>query len=111
MLDFQDEIALMNIFRGSRPIDLEIRDRLISSVSIDRKDTGVGFYSTIKLHPPLGTVPDVKMWELNFTSSKLPSGGSFMCTIVDEGTLELEAVALAGARWPCLDTADQFDEI
>jgi hypothetical protein len=111
MLNFQDEIALRNVFRGSRPIDREICDRLVSSVSIEHQDTGVGFYSTIGILPPLSSVPDVRMWELNFISPKFLHGGSYMCTVINETTLELEAVAFGGEKWPHLDMADQLNEI
>jgi hypothetical protein len=111
MLLHNDEVAIRKIFRGSTPVELEIGSRIESFESIEYVDTGVGFYSTVRVDPPLRAVPEIKMWELNFTNSKFPHGGSLMCSILDASTLKLEGVAFGGAAWPSLSLDDELCEI
>jgi len=97
----QDEIlALELIFRGEDKLSLAIRKRIGEAESINREETGVGFYSTIKLKSPLVEVPGIRMYDYNFNHPDFPYGGSFICAVVSVYELELEAVTFGGADWP-----------
>lgn len=111
MLNQQDIVALNMIFSGTNKLSSEIRKRIHSAINISREETGVGFYSTIKLELPLIEVPEVRMWEYNFSHPYFPNGGSYMCTIVNESELELEAVTLGGANWPNPIDTSLFKEL
>ena len=110
MLPEQDEIALRMIFRDQSVFSLEMVKRIGSAVSLERQETGVGFYSTIKLNPPLSQIPDVKMWEFNFSHPEFPHGGSYMCSVLDDATVELEAVTFGGEKWPSPKMSNLFIE-
>lgn len=111
MLHTQDKLAIEIIFRDSNELSSEIKSRLKHAESTNREETGVGFYSTIKLNSPLKKVPDIKMWEFNFSHPSFPDGGSYMCTIVSENEFELEAVTLGGADWPNPNDPTLFKEL
>lgn len=111
MLNQQDKLALEMIFNNDSQLCTDIKKRIYGAVSINREETGSGFYSTIKLTPPLHNIPDIKMWEFNFKHPNFPDGGSYMCSIVNEFKLELEAVTLGGAVWPNPDNANLFEEL
>ena len=111
MLHTQDKLALEMIFRDSSELSSEIKQSLNGADSTNREETGVGFYSTIKLGSPLVEVPDIKMWEFNFSHPSFPDGGSYMCTVVSENELELEAVTLGGANWPSPTDQTLFEEL
>ncbi|MCX2832922.1 hypothetical protein OQJ64_15205 [Microbulbifer thermotolerans] len=100
MLSQQETLALGLVFRGEDKFSEAVRERIKEAESIDWEATGVGFCSTIKLKSPLAELPDIRMWEFNFSHPDFPHGGSFMCTVVSESELELEAVTLGGADWP-----------
>ncbi len=111
MLRQQEILALKQIFRDGNKLSSAIKDRIDEAVSIDWEETGVGFYSTIRLNVPLDKLPDVRMWEYNFSHPDFPYGGSFMCTVVSESELELEAVTLGGAAWPRHMDPEQLREL
>lgn len=111
MLRQQETLALELIFRGEDKLSKAVRARINEAESIDWEATGVGFYSTIKLKSPLAEVPDIRMWEYNFNHPDFPHGGSFMCTVVSESELELEAVTLGGADWPNPTDPTLFKEL
>lgn len=111
MLNKQEVLGLNLIFSGDDELSRAINERMNDAESIDWEETGVGFYSTIKLKSPLINVPDIRMWEYNFSHPDFPHGGSFMCTIVSENELELEAVTFGGANWPYPTDPSFFKEL
>ena len=111
MLHNQDKLALDMIFRDNSPLSSEIKKLLNGAMSTNREETGVGFYSTIKLDIPLEQVPNIKMWQFTFTHPSFPEGGNYMCSIVSEDELELEAVTLGGADWPNPTSQKLFGEL
>ncbi|WP_431689208.1 hypothetical protein [Hahella sp. NBU794] len=111
MLRQQEILALKLIFRGEDDLSQAIRVRIHEAKSFNWQETGVGFYSTIKLKPPLARAPDIRMWEYNFRHPDFPHGGSFMCSVISDNELELEAVALGGACWPYPTAPEQFKEL
>ncbi|EHV9834101.1 hypothetical protein AB3A53_000207 [Vibrio vulnificus] len=111
MLRQQETLALKLIFRSENELSKAIKERIDEAESIDWEETGVGFYSTIRLKSPLAKVPDIHMWEYNFSHPDFPHGGSFMCTVVSENKLELEAVTLGGVDWPYPTDPVQFKEL
>ena len=111
MLNQQECLALKLIFRGSDDISKAIRERIDQAESTDWEETGVGFYSSIHLKPPLEKIPNIRMWEYNFYYPELPHGGSYMCTFIGKDKLELEAVAFGGADWPYPTDSNKFEEI
>ena len=111
MLRNQEILALELIFRGDDDLSIAIREKINEAESVDWEETGVGFYSKIRMNSLLGELPDVRMWEYNFSHPKFPHGGSFMCTIISESELELEAVAFGGANWPYLNSIEEFKEL
>ena len=110
-LEQQETLALEMIFRGTSGLSDEIKKRMKDAKVLDRDMTGVGFYSTIKLESPLDEVPEIRMWEYNFKHPDFPYGGSYMCTIVNNSELELEAVTLGGANWPNPVGPELFEEL
>ena len=66
----------------------------------NREETGVGFYTLIELSCPLGESPKEIMHEYNFNHPNFEHGGSFMCSILNETTVEIEAVSFGGTEWP-----------
>lgn len=110
-LDPQDMIALKLIFSGSDALSTTVRNRIDGATLLDRERTGVGFFSTIKISPPLDALPEVKLREFNFEHPAFPHGGSFMCWFITEDTLEIEAVTLGGADWPDNFDPDLFSEL
>lgn len=111
MLRQQEILALEVIFQGADNLSRAIRERISEAESFDWEETGVGFYSTIKLKEPLVEVPDIRMWSYAFEHPDFPYGGVFDCMIVNENELELEGVALGGADWPYPTNPDQFKEL
>lgn len=111
MLRQQEVLALELIFRDESILSRSIREQLAEAKGVNWEETGVGFYSTIKLGSPLKEMPNIRMWEFNFNHPDFPYGGSFMCTIVKECELELEAVTLGGANWPNPTDLTSFEEI
>ncbi|WP_189473112.1 hypothetical protein [Litchfieldella qijiaojingensis] len=111
MLRQQEKLALELIFRGKDKLCSEINEQIGGAESVGWEETGVGFYSTILLKSPLSEIPHVRMWEYNFSHPDFPHGGSYMCTIISESELELEAVAFGGADWPNPNDSKLFEEI
>lgn len=110
-LNTQEVIALEHIFHASNYLSKEIRARIESSTVTKREFTGVGFYSTINLIPPLEVLPSLRMWEFNFRHPAFPHGGSFMCSFKNIESIEIEAVALGGAEWPGHIDPTKFAEL
>ncbi|OZG73375.1 hypothetical protein BTA51_10120 [Hahella sp. CCB-MM4] len=111
MLRQQEILAIKLVFRNESEISTAIRERINEAVSIDWEETRVGFFSTIKLKSPLTELPSIHMWEFNFSHPDFPHGGSYMCTIVSDTELELEAVSLGGADWPYPENPELFKEL
>lgn len=111
MLRQQEILALELIFRSEDKLSRAIRDRMNEAESINWEETGVGFYSTIKLNKSIDEIPDVRMWSYAFEHSDFPCGGVFNCMIVNENELELEGIALGGADWPNPTDPNLFKEL
>lgn len=111
MLCEQEVLALELIFRSDDELSAAIKQRIEGAESVDREKTGVGFFSKIKLRLPLDNIPEIRMWDYNFSHPDFPHGGSFMCSVVSENELELEAVAFGGAHWPNPSSLAKFEEL
>lgn len=111
MLRQQEILALKLVFRGGDKLSVAVRDRINEATSFDWEETGVGFYSTIKLKQPLDQVPDIRMWSYAFEHPDFPNGGVFNCMIVGADEIELEGVTLGGDSWPYPTNYDKFKEI
>ncbi len=111
MLRLKDKEALVAIFSRKGSFGEELIALLEGATSYDTEDTGVGFYSKIRLEHPIIEMPIIRMLEYNFTSPEFPLGGSFMCTIVSEFELELEAVTLGEGEWPKVFSMETLQEI
>lgn len=88
-----------------------MRDKIRDAESVRWENTGVGFFSTIKLNSPIPVIPTMRMWQYNFRHPDFPHGGSYMCYIVDDQELELEAVTFGGADWPNPSDPNDFDDL
>jgi hypothetical protein len=67
---------------------------------IERTNSGVGFFSTIKVDESIGHFANSKKyWERTFRHRHMPYGGCFMVRLEDNLQLELEAVAFE-SLWP-----------
>lgn len=107
MLNDQETKALELIFNGTLPIEVEMRRRIQCLKIIVREATGVGFYTTMRLTPPLDTLPDVLVKDITFNHPSFRYGGKFMCWFISNREIELEAVTLGGSiLWP---SAIDFD--
>ncbi|CAG9170821.1 hypothetical protein LMG32289_02163 [Cupriavidus pampae] len=107
-LTLEEKFALRMIFRGSDPTSVAVLAQLDAMDAKQRKATGVGFFTSIRLAIPLRVIePRHKDW--NFRHRLLSHGGSFMCTIEDPTVLELEAVSHNG-DWPHSFHVEDFIE-
>lgn len=97
-LTTEELFALREIFRDVNATSTAIGSQLDQAQAIDRKKTGVGFFTTIRLAMPLQEISQ-QQWEWNFEHRRLSHGGSFMCWLENAYTLELEAVSHNG-NWP-----------
>ncbi|RDT50005.1 hypothetical protein DXF93_27580 [Escherichia coli] len=67
---------------------------------VERKRTGVGFFSTVKVSMTTEFQKSKKRyWEQSFNHQKLPYGGCFMISVGNENCLEIEAIAYE-SEWP-----------
>jgi hypothetical protein len=107
----QEIIAIELLFQGPDRLSQEIRERICSAESINWEETGVGFYSTIKFKKALSELPNIPMSSYAFKHPEYPHGGVFNCMFVNNCELELEGVALGGARWPNPDSIEKFEEL
>jgi hypothetical protein len=108
LLKAEERFALRMLFRGSDATSVAVRAQLETSQVVDRKETGVGFFTSIRLTAPL-PITTQHQWDWNFEHCHLSHGGSFMCWISDASLLELEAVAHNGV-WPDSFDPDDFRE-
>jgi hypothetical protein len=99
-LTARERLALKLIFAGSDDLSREVRKRIHDSTVVDRDESGVGFFATIRFDHPLERIPAVRMREFNFKHPAFPYGGSFMCRFENAQSVELEAVTFGGAQWP-----------
>lgn len=104
-LSDEERFALLfTLYEQSGVLKPLLDDALVS----ERKNTGVGFFTTVILSKPFSTGSPIKRyWERNFEHGKMPYGGSFMVTQVDDLTLEIEAVAFE-SNWPEPFIQDEF---
>ena len=93
----EERFALAFTLSGSS-IDLDAL--LINADVTERNRTGVGFFTTIKLHSSLSE-RDTRStyWERNFEHKNMPYGGCFMVRLTDSNVIEIEAVAFESC-WP-----------
>ncbi len=75
---------------------------------IERKITGVGYFTTIKFPTDL---PETKVlqWDWNFEHRRLKHGGAFIACYEAPKTIELEAVVHDGL-WPKPFKSEDFQE-
>ncbi len=111
MLKQQEILALSLIFRGDDLLCKEMRERIHGATSTNWEETGVGFYSTIKLPQPLSEMPELCIQDYSFKHPDFMHGGLFICTIVEKDLLELEAVTLGGQDWPYPENIEDFSDL
>ncbi|HWT35708.1 MAG TPA: hypothetical protein VN289_05465 [Paraburkholderia sp.] len=105
----EERFALTVLFPGSTGIDLCVRNALDEARVIDRRFTGVGFFSSIALPLQIDEREEGSR-DWNFQHTELDLGGSFMCAISHGGSIDLEAVALTG-EWPRTFDPRKFSEM
>lgn len=75
---------------------------------IERKKTGVGFFSTVMLPNNSEILSNnERYWERGFNHLKLPYGGCFMIIFGNSNYLEIEAVVYE-SEWPEPFVEDEF---
>lgn len=107
-LTAEERFALRMLFPGSDATSVAVRAQLDTSQVVDRRETGVGFFTSVRLMAPL-PITAQRQWDWNFEHRRLSHGGSFMCWVSDPSHLELEAVAHNG-EWPDSFDPDDFKE-
>lgn len=100
----QEALAFQLIFKGDDALSVAMRSRIADSIVLDRKNTAVGFYSNIRLVPPLDTthnIHDIWARSFSFNYPSLPHGGTFNCAFDSADTVEIEGVTLGDdIKWP-----------
>lgn len=107
-LNPEERFALIMVFEDNSPLSSEIRTLLDAADVIERKYTGVGFFSIIRFSKPLIELVGNSQWEWNFRHKKLSHGGSFICWFEEKDKIILEAVSHIG-KWPSFNK-DDFTE-
>lgn len=103
-LSDEELFALVFIFEEDSEFKSEY---LKNAYVIERTNSGVGFFSTIKVDESIGNFSSPKKyWERAFKHKHMPYGGCFMVRLENNLQLELEAVAFE-SPWP--DTFVQSD--
>lgn len=111
MLRQQVILGLEMVFRDSSALSSEIKERIADAEGISWEETGVGFFSTVRLKRPLSSVPEISMWDYAFEHPDFPFGGTYNCVIASDNELELEGVTLGGTDWPFPTEKEKFREI
>jgi hypothetical protein len=104
----EEIFALAMLLKGDDLPSCALREQVNEMRVLERKNTGVGFFTTIRLKKPLGADMQ-RQWDWNFSHQHLSHGGSFMCWLSGANTLELEAVSHNG-NWPREFNAGYFME-
>jgi hypothetical protein len=104
----EERFALEMLLAGSNATSAAIRAQIDSLEVVERRKTGVGFFTTMKPAAPLRGLVQ-RQWDWTFEHRQLSQGGSFMCWIDDMGNLELEAVVHDG-QWPRIFNTGDFKE-
>lgn len=111
----QEALAIRMIFNGNDALSVAMRSRIANSVVVDRENTIVGFYSIIKLVPPLEAIHDAhQIWARNFSFNypSLPHGGSFNCAFESLDQVEIEGVTFGNdIKWPNMLDPNLISEI
>lgn len=105
----EEKFALEKMFGSESEFDRQVRAGIFAAEVVERKNTKVGFFSTVKF---LQRLPDSKgqlQWDWNFQHEKLAHGGSFMAYLEPPDVIEIEAVVHDGV-WPVEFEAGLFRE-
>lgn len=75
---------------------------------VERKKTGVGFFSTVKVSKEVNVQNSKeRYWERGFNHLKAPYGGCFMIFVGRENSLDIEAIVYE-SEWPEPFIEDEF---
>lgn len=104
-LSDEERFALLYTLSEQSVILEALLDNILVS---ERKNTGVGFFTTAILSKPFSVgSPAKRYWERNFEHKKMPYGGCFMVSQIEDSILEIEAVAFE-STWPEPFIRDEF---
>lgn len=104
----EEQFALEMLFRGDDVFSATVRVSIGVASRVGRRDTGVGFFTTIRFPCSLPQVSQYQ-WDWSFTHRKLNHGGAFICVMVEDNILELEGIVHSGV-WPASFDRDEFYE-
>jgi hypothetical protein len=108
-LSAQERFAIAMLFKDSDPFCSAVREGLAAAEVVERKFTGVGFFTTIHFTEPLPTGSERSQWDWNFSHRKLSHGGSFMGWREGTDRIGLEGVSHHG-DWPEVFEPLEFSE-
>ncbi|MBB6580124.1 hypothetical protein HNP33_004255 [Comamonas odontotermitis] len=100
----EEKFALMKLFGGNTDFDIAVISQLDRAEVLERKETGVGYFSTIKLMDSIQNFTNINERSWNFNHKFLKYGGLFIAFCDPPNLIELEAVVHDGL-WP-----KKFDE-
>lgn len=95
----EEHFALMKIFGNQTNFDNAISSQLDHTEVLERKETGIGYFTKIQFANPLPDCFDGKIWDWNFNHKDLKYGGSFIAYYDPPNVIELVAVVHDGL-WP-----------
>lgn len=105
----EERFALYKLFGGESEFDLAVISQIENAEVIERRETGVGYFSTIRFSMPLPESKGRLQWDWNFNHRNLKHGGSFIAFYDPPNVIELEAVVHDGG-WPMKFDSDAFVE-
>lgn len=95
----EEIFAMSMLFGDSRLFEESIIQQLDRAEVLERTETGVGYFTQIRLENHLPDCFNRKIWDWNFNHKDLQYGGSFIAYYSPPNLIELEAVAHDGL-WP-----------
>jgi len=95
----EEIFALTMLFGDQKFFDESVISQLDHTEVLERKKTGIGYFTKIKFADPLPDCCDRKIWDWNFSHKDLEYGGSFIAYYDPPNVIELEAVVHDGL-WP-----------
>jgi|GEM_PF-4339695 len=98
-LDAVELFAMAMLFKDAGPLSSAVREGLASATVVERKNTGVGFFTTIRFVEPLPAESAQSQWDWNFSHRSLSHGGSFIAWREGADCIGLEGVSHRG-DWP-----------
>jgi hypothetical protein len=101
----EERFALAMLFHGNDAMS-DFIEHCLSTASVEREDSGVGFFATIRFPRSL---PDTErnQWDWNFVHKGLTHGGSFICWREGDRAITLEGVSHHG-DWPSIFDVSDF---